>query len=59
LIFEEEAEDGSLGAILMTSTGAPHCPQKRLPKGTSALHFWHFNFKDDAQFKQIWMPSGF
>jgi hypothetical protein len=49
----EAAGVGCSLAAAGVSTGAPHCPQKRLPKGTSALHFWHFSFNKDAQFKQM------
>jgi hypothetical protein len=58
-MLDEVGAGCSRGATSVVSMGAPHCPQKRLPNGTSALHFWHLSFKDEAQFKQIWMPSGF
>jgi hypothetical protein len=57
----EEADEvvGACEVFSEVSTGVPHCPQKRFPTGTSALHFGHFCLRDEAQFKQIWMPSGF
>jgi len=43
----------SRAGFAIVEIGAPHSPQKRLPEGISALHFWQINFNEDAQFRQM------
>jgi hypothetical protein len=55
----EAGADFSRGTAGFVSTGVPHFPQNRSPMGTSALHFRHFCFNVEAQFRQIWVLSEF